>query len=118
MNDLIEMPVIYLKNLIFNDSMTMCRVGCNHNAMDRSCIYDRFVRDIDLSNFQDLFDKAQTRYEEEKAKFVPRHKVTFVGTVILPNTDTGNHWDTVEEIEDYAMWYATNMINILLKRKQ
>lgn len=73
----------HLRNLLFNDCMCTHQAHMNHNAMDRSCVYDRFLEEVASPIFNCHFNVAKDRYEKYLANF--------------PN----GYWRTLEEAQEY-----------------
>ena len=127
-----EMFRNHLKHLLFNDAMIMHCEGCNHNAMDRSCVYDRFIDEIQNPEFDMIYETIIRRYYNERDAFVPeptfpehvpciRHPQTGM-PIPLPKScikmgvdyevmevlHKGGYWDSLEQADEYVNEYATD----------
>lgn len=60
----------YLKYLIFNDAVSMKKMGMNHNAMDRNCMFEIFLAHIQNSSFEEKYKERSELYEDNKANFI------------------------------------------------
>ena len=125
----------HLKHLLFNDAMITHKAGMNHNAMDRSCVYDVFLDHIQSSEFDMIYDGVVRHYynlrEEFRAEPTYTELVPCENGIPLPEEAiqmgidyelmevlrSGGYWKSLEDIDEYVADYATDdTVSFLLKK--
>src|SRR4051812_27824880 len=61
----------HLKHLLFLDAMITHHMGMNHNAMDRSCVYDRFIDEVQSLEFDGTYCDTVRKYYNSREQFIP-----------------------------------------------
>lgn len=95
----------HLKHLIYNDATSNHYHGTNHNAMDRSCIYDRFIGHLTSGRFEKLYEENERSYRMYKNGFDEPAPY-----------DHATYYESENQIEEYASEIAENAIAMLMEK--
>lgn len=133
-----ELLRCHLKHLLFNDAMVTHKAGMNHNAMDRSCVYDRFLDEIQNVDFDSIYDDTLRRYWKERDEFEPEplhleevpakdgramtteeiEKISMSDDVeLIQVLSYYGYWKSLEDVDAYVAHYATDeAVDFLVKK--
>lgn len=96
--------MMHLYHLMFNDALVMHLNGCNHNASDRSSVYDCWMDDVQAMDFGERFRAAKDKHDSShQMNYDKLAEVTGVSVTERP----------IAEIEKYAEEMATRAIDML-----
>ena len=117
----------HFRHLLFNDAMSTHNCGMNHNAMDRSTVYDHFLINIVKENFDEIYEDVFRKYQKNRSGFSrnPFYLITCPVDEVPPELFDegavqyedaandyieicGGYWKSLEELDEYVNEVATD----------
>lgn len=91
----------HFRHLLFNDVMVTHWAGMNHNAMDRSSVYDNFLDDVRGTHFEQRHLEELRRCQERRAGF---------------DLAECGYWQSLEQVDQYVTEITDKAFDWLLKK--